>query len=174
MAPGTAVRKRLRHLLPNRGSSPGAFGVNLCWLLLSCLGLCYLALMPCTSLPGVGLGDFTSLYISAVALALAQIMAIIAGTWLMYSYLYVVVAPIVRPIEQGRPLAHLAVDFAGAKLLRILIRLAHAWALILGMVGREPAPHLTPTPLRSPIRQGIPGHLATGWRASTHPQVIYS
>ena len=174
MVLGTVAAGVIRHLLPNRGLGPPAFGVKLGWLLLICLGLCYLALMPCTFLPDVGLGDFTSLYVTAVGLALAQMLAIIVGSWLMYTYVYLVTVPIVRPIEQGRPLVHLAVDLAGANLLRTLIRLAHTWALIYGVFGREPAPYLTPTSLRPPIRQGIPDHLATGWRAGSHPQVLYS
>ena len=164
----------LRHLLPSRGASPVAFGRNVVWVAFSCLVLTYLALMPYTLLPGVGLGDFTSLFFSAAGLALAQIMAIIAGTWLLYGYLYAVVVPVVRAMEQGRPLAHLSVGFTGAKFLRVLIRLAHAWALIIGVLGREPAPYLTPILLRSLVRRGIPGHLATGWRAGTHPQVLYA
>ena len=133
--PGTAIRKGFRYLLPNGGLAPCAFGVKLVWLLVASLGLCYLALMPCMSLPDVGLREFSSLYVTAVGLALAEIMAIIIGAWLMYTYLFVVLVPIVRPIEQGASLVHLAVDFAWATPLRTLIRLAHVWALVLGVFG---------------------------------------
>ena len=62
----------------------------------------------------------------------------------------------------------------GETLLRTLIRLAHAWALLLGLIGRESGLYLTPSLLRSPIRLGIPAHLATGWHASTNPQILYA
>ena len=153
---------------------PGAFAIKLGLLLPVSLVLGYLALMPVMLLPDVSLKVYTALYITAAALALPAILATIAGTWILYTYLYSVTVPIVRSMEQGRSLAHLAITVTGEKLLRTLIGLVHAWALLLGLIGRESALYLPPSLLRSPIRLGIPVHLAIGWRAGTHPQVLYA
>ena len=157
-----------------RSLGPGAFAITLGLLLPISLVLGYLALMPVMLLPDVSLKVYTSLYITAAALALPAILATIAGTWILYTYLYSVTVPIVRSMEQGRSLAHLAITVTGEKLLRTLIGLVHAWALLLGLIGREPSPYLALSLQRSLIRLGIPVHLATGWHPSTHPQLLYA
>ena len=92
---------------------PGAFAIKLGWLLPASLVLGYLALMPVMLLPDVSLEAYTALYITAATLALPAMLATIAGTWMVYAYFYVVTVPVVRSMERGRSLAHLAINVAG-------------------------------------------------------------
>ena len=167
------VKTALRKLLPGLGLRPRAFAVQLAWLFPSSLLLCYLALMPVVILPDVSLTAYTTLYITAAGLATPAMLATIASAWLLYTYLHSVTVSIVRPMERGRSLAHLATNVAGARLLHVLIRLAHAWVHLLGVFSREPRLFLKVASLLSLIRQEIPVHLATGWHPGTHPHVLY-
>ena len=166
--------KMLRHLLPSIKLGPPAFAVQVVWLLAVSIGLAYVALSPIAFLPGVGLQAYTALYVTAAGLALVPMLAIAAGAWILYTYLYSVAVPIVRSMERGRSLAHLAITVTGETFLRTLIRLAQAWAHMVGVFSREPLAFLRPTLLLSLTRQHLPVHLATGWAAGTHPQVLYA
>ena len=97
--------KALSHLLPTRGLGPRAFAVNGLRLLVACIVLTYFALSPSIFLDGMGLQSYTSLFVTAVGLALVPMIAIVATTWLMYIYLYASTVPIVRSMERGRSLA---------------------------------------------------------------------
>ena len=161
----------IRHLLPSRSMTPIAFGVNLLWLLCASVGLSYLALASSITLPDVDIHSFTSLFLAATWLALAQLLAIVVGSWLIYAYLYLVAAPTVHLIEHGRPVTHLSTTVAGS-ILRFFIRMAYAWITLLAGFSRESIPFLRAAPLPL-IRDHLPPHLAAGWRAATHPQVLY-
>lgn len=173
MSVGTLARKLFGHLLPTLGMTPGALGVNLGWLLVFCFSVSYLLMMPSTVLPEVSFQDFTALYMTAAWASLVLLLPTMAGIWALYTYLYIVTVTIARPLEQGRSVAHQVGSVAGAGLLRVLIRLAHVWALILGTFLREPALFLTLSPLRC-LRLDIPARLAVGWRAGTHPSILYA
>ena len=163
----------LRQLLPNVELGPCAFAVQLAWIFPAALLLCYLALMPVVILPDVSLTAYTTLYITAAGLATPAMLATIASVWVVYTYFYSVTVPVVRSMERGRSLAHLATTVVGESLLRLLKRLVRTWAHMLGALGQEPSPYLAPSPLRSLHYLGIPARLAVGWCAGTHPQVVY-
>ena len=164
----------LRHLLPARGLGPRACAVNGVWLLAACIGLTYAALSPNAFLDGMGLLTYNTLFMTAAGPALAPMLATIAGLWLMYAYLYALTGPILRPMGRQSPVPHLAVASIGGKVFRALRRLAQASAFLLGLIGRESAPYVALSLQCSRIRLGVPSHLAVGWRAGTHPQVLYA
>ena len=167
------VTVALRHLLPSMSLGPRAFAMNLLRLILACLVVVYLALMPVAFLPTMGWHTYTSLYVHVAGLSLAPMLAIAVSTGLLYGYAYALTVPVVRSMGQGRTVVHQAIGGAASRFLHLLIRLAHAWALILGVTGREPVSYLSISPLRFP-RLGTPAHLATGWHPGTNPQVLYS
>ena len=167
------VKQAVCQLLPSIGLSPRAIAVQLCWLLPACVLLLYLALMPVVTLPDVSLKGYTLLYMRAAGLSLAPMLAIVLSMWLLYGYAYGLTVPVVHSMGKGRTVVHQAIGFAASRFLHLLIRLAHAWALILGVIGREPVSYLSISPLRFPLL-GTPAHLATGWHPGTHPHVLYS
>ena len=172
MRPETA-RKALRHLLPTLGVGPRAFATQIAWLLPASVLLVYLALMPVVALPDVTLGSYTAQYMSTAGITLAPMLAIAVSAWLFYGYVYGLTVPVVRSMGEGRPLAHMAVGVAAQKVLRVLIRLALAWAHLVGIFSRETLPLGVATVL--PLSgQHRPVHIATGWRAGTHPIVLYA
>lgn len=173
MGLGTVKEQLFHHLRPTRRMNPGALGVNVLWCIGICLTMAFLALTPVAALPGVGFEGYTTLFVTAAGIALIPLLANLAGIWLLYSYLYLVTAPVVRTIDQGRPLAQVAISVTYESLLRTLIRLVYASARLLGIFGHEPKPLLTSSLLRF-LRLGIPAHLALGWRAGSNPRLIYS
>ena len=166
-------RPLILHLLPKMQLTPRALATQIAWLLPACLFVVYGALMPVVALPDVTLKAYTYLYMGAVAGSLVPMLAIAISLWTVYSYAYNLTVPIICSMGRGRTVAHLAVGFVAAHVLRLLIRLAHAWARILGSMGREPTWYLSTSPLRA-LRLGTPAHLALGWLAGTHPTVLYA
>lgn len=172
MRPETA-RKAVRQLLPTLGVGPRAFATQIAWLLPASVLLVYLALMPVVALPDVTLRTYTVQYMTTAGLSLVPMLAIAVSAWLLYVYCYGLTVPVVHSMGEGRPLAHMAVGFATQRVLRVLIRLALAWAHLVSVFSRETLP-LGVATLLPLIGQHLPVPLATGWRAGTHPQILYA
>ena len=173
MRPETAG-KAVRQLLPTLGVGPRAFATQITWLLPASVLLVYLTLMPVIALPDVTLRTYSVQYMTTVGLSLVPMLAIAVSVWLVYGYVYGLTVPVIRLMGEGRPLTHMAVGFAAQRVLRVLIRLALAWAAYLvGLFSHEALPMLRAA-LLPLIGQHLPVHIATGWRAGTHPIVLYA
>lgn len=112
-------------------------------------------------------------------IALSPFVATFLGSWMLYAYMYAAVLfiPLALALALTFALTHtpeILVQFwddATGALLSLRDRIVMVWAHLTDLSTDDGVPDILTNSLQVSLPTGIPGHLATGWKPSTHPML---
>lgn len=167
--------KWLRPFLPGKDDiSPRSMGLAGLWLIVGCLFGFYLMMLPIVAILGITPWEFAPTYVDESFSALDPLLVLLVGHWCLYWYWYwySVALPVAMYFDHGHTLAY-ALLYALETFLKGIGLVVVPRCRGLVTVALDLSADLTSSLLRTSSRQGLPGHLATGWRPGSHPQMVY-
>ena len=128
-------------------------------------------------LGGVNIWFLVAEFAHGSTLALSPLLATLLGSWMLYAYMYAAILFIPLTLALTFTLVHtpeigvqLWEDATGA-LLSLRDRIVAVWAHLIEFSPTYGIPSILTNSLQLSLPTGIPGHLATGWKPSTHPML---
>ena len=120
---------------------------------------------------GVDTTDIFLRLLSDMSEALNPILARLIGGWILYSYIYLLVAPIAVDVVRNPYPISLRWLWVRQILPRIAYRILDALERIRCFTSRPKTDYLHLVLSRVPVHYSSRPHLATGWQPSFHPQI---
>ena len=120
---------------------------------------------------GMGVLEATALFHTAISPVLEPLIAVAAGSWLLFWYLYLLAVPPAQALDHGRAVSLFGYYITKARLVVVGQDIARLQCQFSRLCPRQATPLFKPQ--RLPIFEQLQRHLTARWSPGTHPLIVY-
>ena len=120
---------------------------------------------------GMSVLEATALFHTAISPVLEPLIAVAAGSWLLFWYLYLLAVPPAQALDHGRAVSICGYYTFKARLVAVGQDVAELQYQFSRLCSRQGTPLFKPQ--RLPILEQLHRHLTAKWSPGTNPLVVY-